>query len=73
MIPSPPAGLPTEFLQKFGRNVTSLRALRALACANRRLNAIFDPNLYLADARRPPSAAIAWAAENGSIEILQKP
>ncbi|KAF7136966.1 hypothetical protein CNMCM5793_006670 [Aspergillus hiratsukae] len=69
---SPPVGLPTEILQKIGKNVTSLRTLRALACANRRFNAIFDPILYYADARRPPSAAIAWAAEHGAMEILQK-
>ena len=69
---SPPVGLPTEILQKIGRNVTSFRTLRALACANRRFNAIFDPILYYADARRPPSAAIAWAAEHGAMEILQK-
>jgi hypothetical protein len=69
---SPPVGLPTEILQKIGKNVTSLRTLRALACANHLFNAIFDPILYYADARRPLSAAIAWAAEHGAMEILQK-
>ncbi|KAJ5663850.1 hypothetical protein N7507_004581 [Penicillium longicatenatum] len=69
---SPPVGLPTEILQKIGKNVTSLWTLRALACGNRQFNAIFDPILYHADARRPPSAAIAWASEHGSMEILQK-
>ncbi len=68
----PPAGLPTEILHEIGKNVTSLRTLRALACADRRFNAIFDPLLYIADARCPPSAAIAWAAEHGVMEILQK-
>jgi ankyrin repeat protein len=61
-----------EILQIIGRKITSLRTLRALACANRRFNAIFDPILYYADARRPASAAIAWAAEHGAMEILQK-
>jgi hypothetical protein len=69
---SPPVRLPTEILQKIGKNVTSLRSLRALACANRRFDAIFDPILYCADARRPSSAAIAWAAEHGAMEILRK-
>lgn len=72
IMSSPPAGLLTEILHEIGRHVISLRTLRALACADRRFNAIFDPILYRADARRPPSAAIAWAAEHGAMEILQK-
>ncbi|KAL4733814.1 ankyrin repeat-containing domain protein [Aspergillus similis] len=68
----PPPPLPTEILREIGRNVTSLRTLRALACADRRFHAIFDPILYQTDARWPPRAAIAWAAEHGVMGILQK-
>ncbi|KAL5041583.1 ankyrin repeat-containing domain protein [Aspergillus fruticulosus] len=64
--------IPTEILLQIGKTITSLRILRALALANRQFCSIFEPILYELDAQCSPSAAITWAAEHGSLEIMQK-
>jgi hypothetical protein len=76
---------PTEILQQVGE-YASLPTLNALSRTNRRFRSIFDPLLYIQDARRSRSqpasaagsgsgscaAAVRWAATHGLLRTLQK-
>ncbi|KAJ0413109.1 ankyrin repeat-containing domain protein [Aspergillus carlsbadensis] len=69
---------PTEILHQVGE-YASIPTLNALSRANRRFHSIFNPLLYIQDARRarrqPASAggpaAVRWAATHGLLRTLQ--
>ncbi|KAL2834837.1 ankyrin repeat-containing domain protein [Aspergillus pseudoustus] len=66
---------PTEILQQVGESA-SLPTLNALSRVNRRFHSIFNPLLYIQDARGQPAsaggaAAVRWAATHGLLRTLQ--
>ncbi|KAJ5844848.1 hypothetical protein N7534_008517 [Penicillium rubens] len=64
--------LPTELIILITSLLPCESSLAALALANRRLCAIYNPCLYQYNVLHGNSSALNWAAENNRIDILQK-
>ncbi len=66
--------VPDDIILDIASWIQTLEPLRALCLVNHRLHSILEPALYRQDAlcSYPYSSAISWAAEHGTMALLQK-
>lgn len=64
--------LPNEIVLEIGGYLEFLQDIASLSAVNKAFYAIFDPYLYLEDAKPYHRYSLYWAAENASLVVAQK-